>query len=745
MAAGCGDDGGGGSGQPCEGSDDCPAGEVCVGGTCRAGTLDGSTDGASPDGGSGDGATSDGSADADAATCPTRVVCGTPPVCCSAEQECIAGSCVATCESGVRCGPSLDVCCAAGQVCIAAQCADQGASCEESFDCPIGDFCEPTLGRCIPQLEPVACELRPPTPAFEAVEEWSWTGSSEAPAYDKVLSTPAIADLEGDGVPEVVFPAYDDGCSGDGVLVALRGDDGSERFVVSDSDYRVECSAHVAIGNIDEDPELEILAIARGNGGGVLAFEHDGTFKWRQNGGSLDGDLSHGAVSLANMTGDAVPEIIVGGVVLAANGDLLEDHGLFGSATRGPISTVADIDEDGQLDLVGGDRVLRLDGTPLWTDPASVDNGFPAVADLDGDTVPDIVNITGGEAHVLSGTDGSLIFGPVGIPGGGTGGPPTIADFDGDGRPEFSAAGRGRYAVYDFDCREGVMNDGCGSDRTDGILWDLVVQDTSSSTTGSSVFDFEEDGRAEVVYNDECFLRVLDGQTGDVLLERPNSSRTATENPIVVDVDGDGRSEIVVPANDDEIGRDGCESGQRGIRVFGDANNQWVRTRRVWNQHAYHVTNIEQDGTVPADETPNWSVPRLNNFRQNVQGEGVFNAADLKVLALEVSLDGCPSSGTLRARISNEGSLGAPAGVPVAFYMGEPSALGDLLGVGMTEVALLPGQSTVVELMVDLSGMPPFDFVAVVDDDGAGGSLIEECDEEDNATAIGDLDCSILI
>ena len=33
-------------------------------------------------------------------------------------------------------------------------------------------------------------------------------------------------------------------------------------------------------------------------------------------------------------------------------------------------------------------------------------------------------------------------------------------------------------------------------------------------------------------------------------------------------------------------------SARSGVRVFGAAGGKWVRTRRVWNQHAYHVTNV---------------------------------------------------------------------------------------------------------------------------------------------------------
>jgi hypothetical protein len=49
----------------------------------------------------------------------------------------------------------------------------------------------------------------------------------------------------------------------------------------------------------------------------------------------------------------------------------------------------------------------------------------------------------------------------------------------------------------------------CGSSQT---------QDCSSAFTGSSVFDFDGNGKAEVVYADEQYMRIYDGTTGDVLL-----------------------------------------------------------------------------------------------------------------------------------------------------------------------------------------------------------------------------------
>ena len=56
----------------------------------------------------------------------------------------------------------------------------------------------------------------------------------------------------------------------------------------------------------------------------------------------------------------------------------------------------------------------------------------------------------------------------------------------------------------------------------------------------------------------------------------------------------------------------------QGIFVFQDPQNRWMPSRSIWNQHSYHITNINDDGTVPEHEQPNWL--SYNNYRQNVQG-----------------------------------------------------------------------------------------------------------------------------
>lgn len=155
---------------------------------------------------------------------------------------------------------------------------------------------------------------------------------------------------------------------------------------------------------------------------------------------------------------------------------------------------------------------------------------------------PEVAVVSSGNARVQT-IDGTVVFGPIAIPGGGTGGAPTVADFDGDGRRELASAGGAAYVVFDLDCATTGVVGTCPSMRTDGILWTQPSQDLSSNVTGSSVFDFDADGAAEVVYADECFLRIYDGATGTVLY---SVARTCTgvlpagmvDLYVVVDPDG---------------------------------------------------------------------------------------------------------------------------------------------------------------------------------------------------------------
>jgi hypothetical protein len=562
-----------------------------------------------------------------------------------------------------------------------------------------------------------ASQFIPPIGPFNPVLEWSWTSTAVDPNSLNVMNTPAVVDLDGDARPEVVFAstASTGGALVEvGVLRALNGEDGSELFTVTDPALRVNTASSVAVGDVDGDGRPEIVA-CDSSGARLIAFEHDGTFKWRS---PVLEAINWGAAAIADLNGDGTPEIVIGRQVLDNNGNVLwtGSGGRGSQGVVGPISLVADVDLDGVPEVIAGNTSYTAAGA-IDQRNAALPDGHNAVGNFDADPFAEIILVASGTVRLLE-HDFTLKWGPVAIPGGGAGGPPTIADYDSDGQPEIGVAGATRYAVFE----------------TDGTLkWVAVTQDSSSNRTGSSVFDFDGDGSAEVVYRDELKLRVYRGSDGLVLFETPMSSCTWHEYILVADVDADGNAEIVAMANNN------CGFGpQRGVYIYGDANDNWVATRKIWNQHTYHITNVNADGTIPAVEQNNWQVAGLNNYRLNefLPGEGTStDAPDLIPSFLRTDPANCPDSVGLIARVGNGGSLVAPAGVLVSFYQGDPTAGGLLLGTVATSVALNPG--TFEDVILTWNG-PPVGIANIwvgADDDGKGNGVVNEGNEDNNLTA----------
>ena len=60
-------------------------------------------------------------------------------------------------------------------------------------------------------------------------------------------------------------------------------------------------------------------------------------------------------------------------------------------------------------------------------------------------------------------------------------------------------------------------------------------------------------------------------------------------------MDNDGHADIIVSSDFFQQ----QSSADTGVIVFKDVANKWKRTRRIWNQHSYHVTNVNEDATIP--------------------------------------------------------------------------------------------------------------------------------------------------
>ena len=359
-----------------------------------------------------------------------------------------------------------------------------------------------------------------------------------------------------------------------------------------------------------------------------------------------------------------------------------------GYSNSGYHSFGADLDGDGVMEWLAGSSVYNADGSDYCT--TGYADGYPSVADLDGDGEGEFV-VSGNRNIRVFETDCSLTA-EWEVYGGGFGGPNTLADFDGDGEIEIAVAGAYDYAVHELDGTR---------------LWSASVQDHSSHSTGSSVFDFDGDGAAEVVYADE------------VILEHPHQSGTVNEYPVIADADGDGKAEIIV-------GHDGSPSG---IEVIGDENDEWVSARQVWNQHAYSITNVENDLSIPVP-TANW--PTYNSFRQGAPGShSPRAAANLQVYAYGACQENCGEDVEVLVQAVNDGQIAVSGALELAIYGNTGTALVELgreaLGANLDAGSIGPVKVFVFSAEEVLAYQ---DILVTVDDTLSSN----ECDETDNTS-----------
>lgn len=746
----------------CASVGDCRSGESCVDNRCVR-TPDGGFRDAGPDGAldagpmcAVDGDCAGGEACVGGACCARAQVCGS--ACCGASAVCLAGACIvpgdvcrttADCATGEYCEPAL------GDGSDAGVPSDGGAPGADGGVC-LGSV--PRAGRCVtlpprcaddagtpPPGAPACisdCEYHPPVGALDAVPQWTWGPVADTfPNRTDVWSTPTVGrvhDTNCDGrvdeldPPNVVFVSNNVAatcchCDGSlpikcqtGVLRVLDGATGRELWSLDHVPGSAGFSGvSVALGDMNDDGAMDIVAsTGEGNivildGSGALLMTSDRPIA------GIDPTIFGwgGGLAIADMEGDGAPEIAFGRNVFTTSGGTLTRRfvgtgGGGGGGSAQYLSTFADVDGVIGLELVAGNTVYLADGTVLWTRPGLGD-GFPAVGDLDRDGDAEIVMIAAGDAYVLDGLTGATVIGPFAIGGTGSGGPPTIADFDGapDRLPEIGVAKANFYSVLKPDYAA----------RTLSTLWQTQNHDLSSSVTGSTVFDFEGDGISEVIYNDECYLWVFSGPTGAVRFAGFTSSFTGTEASLVADVDGDGHAEMLMISNGVDPASWTCETGWptmpdgvrpawrrppystaanpgwRGLTLWKDRADSWVGTRPLWNEHTYHVTNVCDDhddactprmphGTIPLRETSNWTLPWPNNFRQNVQQSGLFNAPDATI-TLEVE---CLSPPLLHGFVRNVGAAILPSGVTVGFYAVRTPEV--MLGTATTSRPLFPGQ-----------------------------------------------------
>jgi len=560
-------------------------------------------------------------------------------------------------------------------------------------------------------------------PTFDPILEWS------AGPNRSVRGVPAVADLWQDGHPEIIAVFSSSLPMGKGVLTVLHGDGSGE---VWSRDAGLAFATGATVGDVTGDGIAEILVVHSLGSDlpitpgiyTVMAYSRDGAPVWESaQFSNLDFDYATG-ISVADMDHDGNVEVVAGRVILnGADGSTRgvggQGKGCYGHmpsitggdpVTEGALSLVTDINLDGIDEVITGNAWYDPDGRTIWRN-ADEHDGMPAVANLDDDPEGEIVLSSFNTVRALD-NDGTPLWGPLEVQGANIVSAPAIADLDFDGSPEILVAGGNQIVALHADGTQ---------------LWSHPATDESGAT-GASVFDFEGDGRLEVVYIDEVEIMVLDGATGQLKFHTTDhASDTMMDYPVIADVDADGHAEIIV----------GHARFTRGLSVFGDAMDSWAPARPLWNQHAYSMTNINDDLTVPTNPAPSFTT-------HNTWHAGTAPSADrvgYQELGAELvtSCDiACPEgSYYVLGRVVNHGGVEAPAGIPVSVYT-RTQGVSFLLQTKITE-EVIPAGTTGEVLTFNLS---PEDLAGVgelvlrADDDGTGQGSYAECSEDDNEATL---------
>jgi len=266
--------------------------------------------------------------------------------------------------------------------------------------------------------------------------EWDGRSTPGPDGYNEaVFGTPAVGDISGDGIPDVVFTSFDH------LVYAVDGNGAAiSGFPFNNADT---IWSSPALFDSDRDGRDEIYFGGDASGfqgctrGVFRRINPDGSEQWHR----CFGTIFQSSPSIGDIDGDGRPEVITGGGsgAGAPDGSTVQamhlDDGsnvpgwpvtLNGPAFSSP--AIGDVNHDGKPDVVisscfggcnsGSPQTYAIsgNGSVLWavnprqTSPPSELVSSPVIADLNGDGVNDVAVGCEAEFCLLNGPNGAPLF-----------------------------------------------------------------------------------------------------------------------------------------------------------------------------------------------------------------------------------------------------------------------------------------------------------------------------------------------
>ena len=415
---------------------------------------------------------------------------------------------------------------------------------------------------------------------------------------NQILSSPALADIDGDGVDEIVIT------DNDGTVSVLN----NEGEVQCTFDTGNQIWGSPAIADMDEDGSLEIIVSSKSrhlyilDGNCTVEMDYDA------------GQYLMGSPALGDIDGDGELEIVVGGYsspgkLFAINPDGTDVTGFpiqLGEKIQRGVA-LADFNGNGKVDIVCG-----TDGENLYLiyDDGTIADGFPFEADNDFRSAPSILDynrekiIFGGsrdDSFYAVNSDGNLRFQVE------------------TGDDVITTAGftemNGSPAVF-FGSSDGFLY---GVDINGNTLDGFPIE-TDGDVNSSPVFAVlnSETNETVVISGNEGGDMLAYTLTGEPVQYFPLSYEFPFKGaPIVKDTDGDGDLEILMGTSNTLVNVD--------VKTSGTSEGFWNMHRgNLHRTGTIEFTTEGGDMTITVSNMADWNLLGLPVTVQNNDQMSVY-------------------------------------------------------------------------------------------------------------------------
>ena len=621
---------------------------------------------------------------------------------------------------------------------------------------------------------------------------YKWNGSAHEVYWtaDTASNGPmAVYDVNGDGKPEVIA----------GTTV-LNGQTGKAIFKGEGAGYKT-----FSLGNFDNDPN-----------GYASQLRNDGIYKWDNAKSKWVQKLKisgkkHTAYADFGTPGataadfdfthlDGSPEYVFsGGGVLMVYASHQKSDGTLeaqkvmnvtllaaadGTAADGGPVTIGDFNNDGLPEIgIASSGYFGVydpkckayeagkcaDKNVLWErwsqDKSSGETGS-SLFDFDGDGQTEAVYADECFTRVYDGKTGRVLFSTrrssaTSIEA------PVIVDVDDDGSAEILMGSDNAKNCYNDTSSEPLKATASGNNAVDPIHEGIRCTENADCPTNACDTSI---GLCTCTSDDQCNTQYIKGTDGkDKILQQ-----YVCADPIHPDVgfmryDASKNKRVLVqkrgtrPAGASykvcRATRKYEDIGAADLMILKDRLDRWVSSRNIWNQHAYNIINIEDNGRTPAPKTwlANWAAkltdktidltgaprPKYNNFRLNSQGEyGAGMAPDITGRFNPGSICGKTSDGryVISGKLCNRGTKPVADKLPASFfYLNSDGSRGERICTSYTNSTVGVGECDNVGCAIDETQLKALENRAVLmvtNLDEYGFPSTVECNDSNNTDTI---------